>query len=489
MDCLDPALTLACASEYKDPFTLPILPHEKKRAAAVRSELASLYGGFGDQFAVIAAYECWQNSKKFGLEERFCTQYFVSQSSMHLLSVMRKQLATELFQMGLLRRLFQVVYDEITRDDWGMSISTVLLLDFFRYYCFSTEIADAPMKYCEDGNKFLSSPGDTFKRCSPSILAATKDALACVLSCDGLSGIRQTSGGANRPTAICKCNQFRQDSKRDSTGCVTAYQATENPCDRTSENALIGVENQSDPMTENTPIGSACIISTENTAKNQEEYRTELINHVAAMTTVPSEENVSASKCIENPSDPISQNTPRGAIKGRDWWTFPETGWIKANTDGSYKEDGCLLAVEEFFVMPKVIGASVLHKIWDPFFSGVISDEWKDGCKEHYVFLTELWGILTALNLAREKGISQLWIETDSTTSVEFISNTALQRLTLREGKPIADWLANYAHSTEVGLHVLDVPPPECITLLTEDVAGLYKYRRRACLEENCTSS
>ncbi|KAJ0026443.1 hypothetical protein Pint_07547 [Pistacia integerrima] len=45
MNCLDPALTLACASDYRNSFTLPMLPNEKKRATAAKFELASLYGG------------------------------------------------------------------------------------------------------------------------------------------------------------------------------------------------------------------------------------------------------------------------------------------------------------------------------------------------------------------------------------------------------------------------------------------------------------
>ncbi|KAI4308138.1 hypothetical protein L6164_031242 [Bauhinia variegata] len=102
VNCLDPALTLACAADYRDPFILPMFPDEKKRAAAARSELASLYGGRGDQLAVIAAFECWNNAKRMGLEERFCSQYFVSPSTMQMLSGMRKQLKGELIRNGFI---------------------------------------------------------------------------------------------------------------------------------------------------------------------------------------------------------------------------------------------------------------------------------------------------------------------------------------------------------------------------------------------------
>ncbi|KAL2464936.1 helicase in vascular tissue and tapetum [Abeliophyllum distichum] len=66
LNCLDPALTLACASDYRNPFTLPTLPHEKKRAVAAKSELASLNGGLGDQLAVIAAFRGMENCKGKG---------------------------------------------------------------------------------------------------------------------------------------------------------------------------------------------------------------------------------------------------------------------------------------------------------------------------------------------------------------------------------------------------------------------------------------
>ncbi|KAJ7965034.1 DExH-box ATP-dependent RNA helicase [Quillaja saponaria] len=102
MNCLDPALTIACASEYRDPFTLPMLPVEKKKAAAAKLELASLYGGRGDQLAVVAAFDSWKNAKARGEQARFCSQYFVSSSTMSMLSGMRMQLQKELIRTGFI---------------------------------------------------------------------------------------------------------------------------------------------------------------------------------------------------------------------------------------------------------------------------------------------------------------------------------------------------------------------------------------------------
>ncbi|KAM1358994.1 hypothetical protein ACFX15_045198 [Malus domestica] len=102
MNCLDPALTLACASDYRDPFALPMLPDERTRAAAAKFELASLYGGLSDQLAVIAAFDCWKAAKERGQERDFCSRYFVSSSTMHMLSGMRGQLQKELSRHGFI---------------------------------------------------------------------------------------------------------------------------------------------------------------------------------------------------------------------------------------------------------------------------------------------------------------------------------------------------------------------------------------------------
>ncbi|WMV58892.1 hypothetical protein MTR67_052277 [Solanum verrucosum] len=69
LNYLDPTLTMACAFDYRDPFTLPMLPNEKKRATTAKAELRSWYGG---------------------------------RSTMHMLSGMRKQLASKLLRNGFI---------------------------------------------------------------------------------------------------------------------------------------------------------------------------------------------------------------------------------------------------------------------------------------------------------------------------------------------------------------------------------------------------
>ncbi|KAK1304527.1 putative pre-mRNA-splicing factor ATP-dependent RNA helicase [Acorus calamus] len=102
MNCLDPALTLACAADYRDPFLLPMAPEERKRAAAAKIKLASLYGGMSDQLAIVAAFDCWRREKEIGREAQFCSQYFVSSTTMNMLFRMRKQLQNELATNGFI---------------------------------------------------------------------------------------------------------------------------------------------------------------------------------------------------------------------------------------------------------------------------------------------------------------------------------------------------------------------------------------------------
>lgn len=101
LNCLDPALTIACAAGYREPFVLPMAPHEKRRAFAAKMEFMSCYGGYSDHLAVVAAFDQWRQAKKKGQQAAFCAKYFVSHGTMLMLDGMRKQLWNELTQKGL----------------------------------------------------------------------------------------------------------------------------------------------------------------------------------------------------------------------------------------------------------------------------------------------------------------------------------------------------------------------------------------------------
>ncbi|KAJ7515980.1 hypothetical protein O6H91_22G036900 [Diphasiastrum complanatum] len=100
LNCLDPALTIACAAGYREPFVLPTDPRQKKDAFSARQKLAEAYGGYSDHLAVVAAFDGWEAAKSRGQENRFCSQHFISPGIMVMLDGMRRQLQNELAQRG-----------------------------------------------------------------------------------------------------------------------------------------------------------------------------------------------------------------------------------------------------------------------------------------------------------------------------------------------------------------------------------------------------
>ncbi|XP_078436567.1 DExH-box ATP-dependent RNA helicase DExH6-like isoform X2 [Wolffia australiana] len=96
MNCLDPALTLACATNLREPFVIPMTPGLKKMVATAKATLASFYGGYSDQLATIAAFDFWQMAKVQGLGAKFCSMFFVSAGTMKMIKSMRGQLMNEL---------------------------------------------------------------------------------------------------------------------------------------------------------------------------------------------------------------------------------------------------------------------------------------------------------------------------------------------------------------------------------------------------------
>ncbi|OAP17517.1 NIH [Arabidopsis thaliana] len=102
VNCLDPALILACAADEKDPFTMPLSPGDRKKAAAAKHELASLYGDHSDHLATVAAFQCWKNAKASGQAKEFCSKYFISQVVMKRLDDLCRKLQGELNRHGVI---------------------------------------------------------------------------------------------------------------------------------------------------------------------------------------------------------------------------------------------------------------------------------------------------------------------------------------------------------------------------------------------------
>ncbi|KAL2326748.1 hypothetical protein Fmac_020175 [Flemingia macrophylla] len=457
-----------------------------------------------------------------------------------------------------------VVYDEITSSDWGMCIRNCTVVGLLPLFLLSKEIAVAPAKDCADGHEFMSSPENIVRvtldgwvnfestaldaskmiylreRLSaaisykvthstdvlPAVLRTAVDAIAFILSCHEIPDVPQTPDCVNTLTTTNATN-----SKEFQTELINQAAVQINPTEvKVSESEAI--HNPSDQTSQNAPIGLACSTPTKKMDNTLETFCTALKSH----NDVTSVTNISTSYGAENSSDhkcgktetsspcsvqsahinddatmtdltPSKDSNPMwkdALVPGFTYqkiavgWTFPEEGWIKANVDGSYlinkHHPSCGGVFRDStgswcFGFALNLGAlSCRSKDLEKFFG-------------QSIIFSELWGILTALKLAKEKGIPQLWIESDSRQGVNSLFNEQerkssyfspliqaivelmegdwMVRITrcYREGNKVADWMANYAYDLEVGLHVLDVPPLGCVKLLAEDSAGVCKHR------------
>ncbi|KAK9807916.1 hypothetical protein WJX73_001801 [Symbiochloris irregularis] len=101
LSCLDPLLTVACASAFRDPWVLPIDSRDRSKAAAIRTGFAEQLGGHSDQLAIVAAYNGWVQACTVGRERQYAARNYVSHATMNMISGMRSQLLRELQARGL----------------------------------------------------------------------------------------------------------------------------------------------------------------------------------------------------------------------------------------------------------------------------------------------------------------------------------------------------------------------------------------------------
>ncbi|KAJ1415138.1 Ribonuclease H domain [Sesbania bispinosa] len=164
-------------------------------------------------------------------------------------------------------------------------------------------------------------------------------------------------------------------------------------------------------------------------------------------------------------------------------WCSPEQGWIKFNVDGSVKSAS------------KSTGCG-----------GVMRDHcgnWMGGfffnLGSSSVLMAELRGIATALHIAWGRGLTKLWIESDSLTAIELITkginlnhpyNYILSQIlawrnkpwqlyfshTVRECNSVVDYLANKAHVLPLDIHQWVHPLGDCSNLLLGDRVGVFLY-------------
>lgn len=162
------------------------------------------------------------------------------------------------------------------------------------------------------------------------------------------------------------------------------------------------------------------------------------------------------------------------------WWQ-PEEGWIKLNSDGASRGED------------NQVGCGGLLR--DSTETWVLGYTRKFGvCNAIQV---EAWGMWIGVNLARQRDITKLVVESDSKTPVDMMYNsteddrnhpTLIRRIrkllacnwetkithTWREGNTCADWFAGHSlRSTRVDTIILEEPLEEITILITDDMIGV----------------
>ncbi|XP_025661992.1 DExH-box ATP-dependent RNA helicase DExH1 isoform X4 [Arachis hypogaea] len=94
--CLNPALTIAAALAYRNPFVLPI--NRKEEADDAKRAFAG--DSCSDHIALLKAFEGWKEAKRSGNEKQFCWDNFLSSLTLRLIDDMRLQFLNLLSDIG-----------------------------------------------------------------------------------------------------------------------------------------------------------------------------------------------------------------------------------------------------------------------------------------------------------------------------------------------------------------------------------------------------
>ncbi|WJX11399.1 RNA helicase [Trifolium repens] len=111
--CLSPALTIAAALAYRNPFVLPI--NRKEEADAAKRSFAG--DSCSDHIALLKAFEGWKEAKSKGSEKEFCWENFLSPVTLRLIDDMRTQFLNLLSDIGFVDKSRGVhAYNQYSHD-------------------------------------------------------------------------------------------------------------------------------------------------------------------------------------------------------------------------------------------------------------------------------------------------------------------------------------------------------------------------------------
>lgn len=116
--CLDKALTLAAILTNRDPFFSPI--HLKAEAASVKATWSPREFR-SDALTILNAYDAWHEMYRNGEHaraSRFCTDNFLSKSTLALITKVRGHLLHSLYQAGIIDATEGSVYGRSRDHEW-----------------------------------------------------------------------------------------------------------------------------------------------------------------------------------------------------------------------------------------------------------------------------------------------------------------------------------------------------------------------------------
>ncbi|KAL0920237.1 hypothetical protein M5K25_009358 [Dendrobium thyrsiflorum] len=98
--CLDPALTIAAALAYRDPFVLPV--SRKEEADDAKRSFAG--DTCSDHIALLKAFDAWKDAKRGKQERAFCWENFLSPMTLQMMDDMRSQFLDLLSGIGFFNK-------------------------------------------------------------------------------------------------------------------------------------------------------------------------------------------------------------------------------------------------------------------------------------------------------------------------------------------------------------------------------------------------
>jgi len=99
--CLDPVLTICSSLSYRDPFLVPMDSFGKKNSDKNRKRLSE--NSYSDHKTILNAFKEWDTARQGGRERAWASKNNVSNSTMEMISGMKKQVMSSLKQAGFVR--------------------------------------------------------------------------------------------------------------------------------------------------------------------------------------------------------------------------------------------------------------------------------------------------------------------------------------------------------------------------------------------------